>query len=391
MAIVATAATVTTVTTVTPIVAVAPIAPIAAVRMPRRRLLIRMVMPILPRPRIDTVTVHRRVAVVRAVGLARRQRQPAHGRAADAHRHAPMRTATHPGHQCRRINRPCDISARNPAPAVAPVHPTAIVEWRKSPRRFIDPGPAPGPHPGPAAVAVRYPVRPHRDGEPDRAVFDVLFPTAMAIEFLGAGHFWRHITVGRGALVVAAVFSQHPGSKTIVRRFDLRLAQIAAAAFANQLDALAAGHQPRSVGNPQFAAPAAGQRGVVGAVHAVVAGTLRQQPRFGGQQFDFVGNFARAHAQRNTASVELENDFVVVQSQHFKFAAVGQAQHGGAHPQLGAAVDGGADAVAAGQRPVALCLEPPAFFSVEPRHAAVEVGDAADTPRRVVLGQRRRW
>ena len=58
--------------------------------------------------------------------------------------------------------------------------------------------------------------------------------------------------------------------------------------------------------------------------------------------------------------------------------APAQAQRGRAHAQLDAGATGGGEAVAPGQRPVALGVAPAALFGVVARYIALQVDDTAD-------------
>ena len=139
---------------------------------------------------IDVAHITRAHAVGWHIDLARRQREPAHGRAApgaDGHRHAHVRPA-HPADQGRRIHRPCHARARRPAPGGAKPDPAAVVEGRKTPGGVVHPGPAPGANPGPVASAVGRPARAHGARNPQRPVLRVFFPAAMAIQVFGTGH-----------------------------------------------------------------------------------------------------------------------------------------------------------------------------------------------------------
>ena len=142
---------------------------------------------------VEAVAMPRRVAIAGYIHLTRRQRHPAHHRAADVDRHAPLRPA-HPGHQRRRKHRPRHVRAWHPAPTPVPRQPATVVERCKAPGRFVDPGPAPGPHPGPAAVAVGRPAGAHLGGVPDGTVIGVAVPAAGAVQVFGASHFGRHKT-----------------------------------------------------------------------------------------------------------------------------------------------------------------------------------------------------
>ena len=334
--------------------------------------------------------VARRVAVPGHVHLARRQRHPAHRRAADVDGDADTRRAD-PGHQRRRIHRAAHVGARVPGPAVAPEDPAAVVEGREAPGRVVDPGPAPGADPGPAAVAVRRPVGLHRDRHPHGAVLGVAFPAAVAVQFLGAGHLGRHVAVG-GAALVAAVLARHPVAELVVGQRVPLAAQagvvLVAPAFAPQLGtpALGDGEVAAVVVHAQFAAPGAGVGGVVDAVDAVVAAAHRQQAGLVGEDHRLRRHLAVADAHRQLPAVQLQRDTFVVHARQLQFAARAQAQRGRADAQLGARITVCRQAVAGGQRAVARRFRPLALLTVVVADTALQVGQPADTARRVVFG-----
>ena len=263
---------------------------------------------------------------------------------------------------------------------------------RETPRRFVDPGPAPWPHPGPAAVPVGRPAVAHHQRQPQCAVVGVLLPAAVAVELLGAGHLGRDIACRSRAvlpLIFALVFAGHPFTEAVARHRDAHAAQqrVAAAALAVELHALA-GADLHAFGlrHPQFAQPAASLRGVSAAVDAVVPGSLRQQAGFSRDDFGLFSRLAGAQAQRHTAAVQLEDKLLVVQPQHLDLGVVRQAQHAGTHAQFGATAAGGADAVARGQRAIALRFSPFTGGAVPPGNAAVEVCEPTHAAGRVFLG-----
>ena len=337
---------------------------------------------------IDPLAVAGRHRVVRHVAVARRQRQPTHSRAVDAHAdaHAVARPPASPGHQGRRVDRPRDVGPGHPAPGVTPVGPAAVVEGCEAPTRVIHPGPAPGLHPGPAAVAVRRPTGAHGQRQPHRAVFGVLFPAAVAVQLFDAGHLGRHIA-RRSAALVPLVFTQDGFGIAVADRYAHPETQRVRTPFAGQLDALAGGDdETRRVVDAQFAAPAAGLGGVVVAVQPEVACSQRCEACLGSDQVDFIGNLARAHPQRQVAAVQLESQPFVVQPQHLDLGGGAQAQHCRADAQFGTAAHGSADAVASGQRLVAIGFTPTAGLLVPPRHRTAQISQPAHSARRVGLG-----
>ena len=226
----------------------------------------------------------------------------------------------------------------------------------------------------------------HLEREPQRAVFGVAVPAAIAVEVFGAGHLGRDVARG-GAAFVALVAAHGPFAESVVGQRCPGVAQFARTAFTPEFDTLA-GVDDEAVGvvDAQAATPAAGMAGVVDAVQPVVAAAQRAQSGFVGDEFDLFGDFARAHAQRQAAAVQLEAHALVVQGQHLQFGGAAQAQHGGADAQFGMRLRRRRNTVAAGQRPVALGLVPLAVLRVEPPHLALHVGQPADAAGRVVLG-----
>ena len=65
------------------------------------------------------------------------------------------------GNESRSVDWCYRDGTRQPSPARTNLHPSAIVEGSKSPRRIIQPGPAPRLDPNPAAVAIRNPSHSH--------------------------------------------------------------------------------------------------------------------------------------------------------------------------------------------------------------------------------------
>ena len=332
---------------------------------------------------VDAVVVDGRVAVVGRVPVARRQRHPADRGPADVDADADVATA-HPGHQRRCVNRPCGVFPRAPAPTAAPADPTAIVEGCKAPACVVHPGPPPRAHPGPATIAVGRPAGLHLDREPDRTVLGVALPAAVAVQVFGAGHLGRDVSVGRRALFVALVVACHPFRKRVAGQLGPGKTQ--AATLAPEFGALA-GFQDEAFGivDAQRAAQDAGLGAVVDTVEAVVAGTFGAQARFGGGHLNLGRGFACLHAQRQAAGVQLEDHAFVVQAHDFELGVTGHPQHGGTDAQLGAALRRGGQPVAAGQRAVALRFGPGAGLVVEPGHAALQVGQAADAAGWIVL------
>ena len=97
--------------------------------------------------------------------------------------------------QRRRVNRTHIHRTRHPAPAVADVNPSPVVERRESPGFVVDPGPAPRIDPGPVSVPVWCPADRHRSRIPHVAVVGRVVPLAVLIELVAADHVGRHVAV----------------------------------------------------------------------------------------------------------------------------------------------------------------------------------------------------
>src|SRR5690606_21807556 len=103
----------------------------------------------------------------------------------EGHRDAHPGTAE-PADQCRRIHRANVSRAWHPAPAVANVSPAAVMEWRETPARIVDPRPAPRRNVRPAAEAVWSPVVGDVSRAPDITVFRFADPLAVVVQVLVA-------------------------------------------------------------------------------------------------------------------------------------------------------------------------------------------------------------
>src|ERR1700724_2498582 len=92
-----------------------------------------------------------------------------------------------PSHQRRRVYRTHIVNALSPRrgwhPAPRPFigNPSAVMEWRKSPRLVIDPRIAPGLDIGPVAVMIGSPSRDGRAREPYIAVVGSSAPRAVIV------------------------------------------------------------------------------------------------------------------------------------------------------------------------------------------------------------------
>src|SRR6185312_17549447 len=87
------------------------------------------------------------------VVLRRRERIPADRGAARG-----QVGAADPGDERGRPGRTLDALAGGPSPAIARIHPAAVMEGRIAPGSGVHPRPAPRLHVRPAAIAVRGPV-----------------------------------------------------------------------------------------------------------------------------------------------------------------------------------------------------------------------------------------
>ena len=325
--------------------------------------------------------------VVRAIGLARRQRHPLAARqhaAARADRHPCARRA-YPRHQRGREHRPRHVDARRPAPGVAPLHPAPVVKWREAPGLRVDPCPAPGTDGDPATEAIRRPADLHIQRYPDRTEFGMAIPAAIAVEVLSARHLGRYIA-RRSRALFALVFGGEPGRHGVAWRGGPTLLHIRLAARAPELHALA-----RSDGkaltfiDQQLTVQGAGEAHVVIAIKAIVACAQRPEMRLGREHFNLFGRSARAHTQAGAAAVQLELQALVIDACDFELGACAQAHDGAADANLGARVWARRDAVAAGDGAVAQRRRPGALLPVVHRDRALQVGQAAGTRWRIGL------
>src|SRR5262249_16712151 len=124
--------------------------------------------------------------------------------------------------------------------------PAAVVEWRKAPRRVVDPGPAPRLNPGPVAVPVGRPSHYHGSRRPRPSVARYATPGAILIQVLVADHFARNIRP-RNRVLFAPPAHFAPAVETVGRR---RLAHI----LGNRVDAADPRHLARMHGKGTAAA-----------------------------------------------------------------------------------------------------------------------------------------
>ena len=343
----------------------------------------------LPRPnrwvpaavrRVDVVHVGGADAVVGHVDVARGQRHPSHRRAADVEADADV-AAPDPGHQGRRVDRPCHVLARRPGPAALPGDPAAVVERCEAPRRVVDPGPAPGTHMRPVSIAVRRPARLDAARQPERTVLGMAVPVAVAVEVFGAGHLGRDVGAALHVAFVATVFTRHPVGKTVGRQ--LRPAVVRGTALGPELGALAGRELERAVA--RLEAHAADEHGaetaVVCLVDAVLADTLRIEAAHGRADRELAHRIRAAKPQGQAAPVQVQAHAVVIELDDLDLTVAVQAQGGRADLQFGAAVAFGREPVAAGNGPVALGRDPLVLFRIEGPEGPLRRGDAAHAAR----------
>ena len=98
----------------------------------------------------------------------------------------------------RSINRRAKVRPRAPSPPAADERPASIVEWRKTPRRVVHPGPAPRADIIPVARAVGSPVATHFVfvGIPDVPVLRLFVPRAMIVQVAVSHHVARNVFCG---------------------------------------------------------------------------------------------------------------------------------------------------------------------------------------------------
>src|SRR6185437_13767600 len=302
---------------------------------------------------VDATVVVAVAVVPRVVDLARAEREPAHRRAADAHRHAPA-AAAHEGHQRRRIHRACHDRPRDPAPGAADVRPAAVVVGREAPRRIVHPGPTPRRDVGPVAVAVRRPVRRHLAGVPDRAVVGAALPAAVLVEVLVADHVVGYVAT-RLRSCVALVALAAPRVEGVAaddvadrQRRQRGVVELVAAALENVvLRVVLAVDRGLAVEHGDAGAVAA-----VVHVHAEGSGAGDYQCQRGRVDLVALALVEVAHAEVQRALGQLHLGEVVVEVEQAEVGAAGHAQHAAAQLQFGTRTVAGGEAVAGGQRPV---------------------------------------
>src|SRR5260221_2023297 len=156
-------------------------------------------------------------------------------------------------------------SAGRPGPAMAGVHPAAVVTGRKAPGFIVDPGPAPGPDPAPVAEPIRCPVDHDDLRHPHGAIVRIHDPIAIAVQLFIADDFARHVARGmRIVFAPIAIFSPQVQSVGGPCRGEPDWGIIAGV----QPGALIAAHQLRAASISDFGAPA--PHGQLGALVPVI-------------------------------------------------------------------------------------------------------------------------
>src|SRR5208282_4428763 len=87
--------------------------------------------------------------------------------------------------------------------------PASVVEWSKSPRLVLNPGPAPWADVDPVAEAIRSPSHDDAARPPAWAVTGNVAPVAVRVEIFIASHFARNV-VGGVRLIFAFVALESP-------------------------------------------------------------------------------------------------------------------------------------------------------------------------------------
>ena len=211
----------------------------------------------------------------------------------------------------------------------------------------------------------------------------VLLPAAVAVEVFDAGHLGRDVA-RRGAAVVALVALVGPAREAVACAFDHPVFEPVGAAEP-EFGALARGQRERAAAAFEDALPVVDgdEAGLVVAVDPVAAGARRPEAALVGDELELVGRLARAQPRRRAAAVKLHRDLPVVQAQHLDFAAAVQAQRGRSDIHFGARVGVGREAVAGGQRAIALGAYPFAAVGAPQPHLPGHIGEPTDPCRRI--------
>src|ERR1700722_8589602 len=158
---------------------------------------------------VDAIVITEADTEARIPGLAPAQRDPAN-RIHDAD---DFDTADK-GNQRGCVNRGPRDRSRRPSPQSADRYPAAIMEWRITPRRIVNPGPSPRRHEAPVAKAVRSPIGHHAVGEPDVAVNRSRSPGTRDIE-IGCAHYARRNGSNRDRIFRSGIAFSAPGIELV--------------------------------------------------------------------------------------------------------------------------------------------------------------------------------
>src|SRR5206468_9881563 len=106
-------------------------------------------------------------------------------------------------YQCRCIHRSHNHRSWNPAPRVAGVSPSSVVEWREARRLIFYPGPSPRLDEIPVPVTIRSPALRNSTRHPHVAVVGDVAPAPVVVEIVIAGHFRRDIVLAIVTILTA--------------------------------------------------------------------------------------------------------------------------------------------------------------------------------------------
>ena len=322
-------------------------------------------------------------AVAGHVAVARRQGEPADAGRGPLAMLRPM-VAADPAHQRRRPRHARALAAGRPAPTVAQQHPAAVVRRGIAPRRIVDPGPAPRRDPRPAPVTVWHPAGRHRAGQPQGAIFRVVLPGAVAVQFFIACRIVRDIAQGRrgGGQGFGPVVERHalhgPRAQFLVR-------QLGALAGTQGHAARRAIHVGRAVEHADDAGAGRAFR-----FDAHPARLREDHAGLGRGQLEAAQCIGIAHAHADGAIAEVQFETVVIELAHFQLGIAIEAHGGRAHAKLGQRAAQGAQAVIRRDGPVQEGVLRVAVAGAH-QHLPFDGGNAAHAGGRVLRqGQRAR-
>src|SRR5258706_7264260 len=115
-----------------------------------------------------------------------------------------------------------DEAAGRPRPVTMEPYPAAIVKWRETPRRIVDPCPAPWRDPYPMSIAIRRPISGDVCWNPHGAIFRQRAPPTIPVEIFVTGRLPRHIT-RRHYTILATVTLCAPAVEVVGARISARL------------------------------------------------------------------------------------------------------------------------------------------------------------------------